>query len=604
MKLTLGIDIGTGFCTATFCKDGNEMLSAFPDEADGMIPTFIVCNKNNKNDIHFGLDAVDKIAKDSANLYFKIAPSLKEALRKNRDEVVVDVNTIRNPENRPKIDTMSVASGFFKYIFTHIKSCLDNKMPNAEISKIALCYPNNKDGESVQYKSKLVSQIVSAYEECFHKRIEDKNIIVNSEASYAGIILANMRNVGDGETALIVDVGAGTTDIALVQCRTDKSEIKYDWSFKFGGNIVDNILEKGFGLREGTTPAQMIKYKNWFLQLGNDEVREQIPGKYKKNELEKKRLDIFNKYITNNEEYELGKRYQNTLQEIKDTLIDALPGYIKLDNEFKVVFTGGSYESPGVGEAVKEALQRIGLNEALIKFTVLANTDWAETRKINNENFMSVAATMVAYEAIKREDNILSDTLVGYISPKVGAECILAVKCRQRTGGIIFFHKLTDDEPKSGIQEVRIKGKFYTIGYTQPDGRADNFIGIPREDLYFLKVAENLKNVEDVSYCVDENDSKIGYIKSTDGSNEKGKKYTIFKAGDLDVISICFKPKYMPDGQDGGEAIICDKNDNEITVPADNKRWCYNLIAKYDYSLTAGYDEEMQISYKQVADTD
>lgn len=604
MKLTLGIDIGTGFCTATVCVDEKNMLSAFPDEArDDMIPTFIVCNCNNQNDIHFGLDAVDKIAKDSANLYFKIAPSLKEALRRNRDEVVVDVNTIRNPEKRPKIDTMSVASGFFKYIFTHIKSCLNSKIPNAEISKIALCYPNNKDGESVQYKSKLVSQIVSAYEECFCKHIEHKNIIVNSEASYAGMILANMRNVGDGETALIVDVGAGTTDIALVRCSMGNSQIEADWSFKFGGNIVDNILEKGFDLRKGTTPTQMIKYKNWFLQLGNDEVREQIPGKYKKNELEKKRLDIFNKYITNNEEYELGKKYQDTLQEIKDTLIDALPRYIKLDKEFKVVFTGGSYELPGVSETVKKALQSIGLNEALIKFTVLANTDWAKTRKINNENFMSVAAAMVAYEAVKREDNILSDTLVGYISPKVGAECILAVKCKRTNGDIIFF-KLTDDKPKSGIQEVQIKGKLYTIDNTQPDGKADKFIGIPRGDLYFLKVAENLENGHDTSYCVDENDSKIGYIKSTNGVNEKGKKYTISQAGNLDVISICFKPKYMSDGQDGGEAIICDENDNEITVPADNKRWCYNLIAKYDYSLTAGYDEEMQISYKQVADTD
>jgi actin-like ATPase involved in cell morphogenesis len=81
------------------------------------------------------------------------------------------------------------------------------------------------------------------------------------------------------EASTIVDIGGGTTDIAVVSL----GEVIYNWSFELGGNFIDKVLfdyvSEVHDLEIGMLDAENIKIKLGSAQLSKLEIKGEVFGR-------------------------------------------------------------------------------------------------------------------------------------------------------------------------------------------------------------------------------------------------------------------------------------------------------------------------------------
>ena len=650
MKVKIGLDIGNGFTTATVIKKENGIYkrdNVFRVEA---IPSTIVANIDNlKQDIMFGLEATQKleIQRETREIkYYKTAQSIKTIMRTSRNLKDVYVKIDQPIGRGTTIGKLSdVIEGFLKYIKKAIedgyrfkKDNIGYKFEEIEIDTVGIAYPNKRDKASVNY----ITNLKNAIKEVF--KVEEKNIVVNEEAYYIGFLLNNMGILSEGEVGMIVDVGAGTTDIAVVKSGNPGKIIERG-SCDFGGSIADNIMEEYWPTLKNTSPLAMIFGKNWLFDIGGSNKSElgRAIG-------DKSKDDVYNEAFGTTSNCEYGRRLAGlcgTIGNIIKKNIDKISSRIN-SSRFRIVFTGGSCNLPHVIDSVKKEVSQVfernnvGVGiETIILDQYKKNNGGTQTeakkRNIDNETFMSyavalnlelsssgtetyasdVVATTTEHEEQTQQVNEEALIVCSHIRPvECGAPYILATLVhrlrperdqngqikRDQNGQIInqgedCFYKLTTFDPMLGRCSVVSQGKYSTM---RGDEYYGHFIGI-QNGLYHLmpKSPNDVRDQESSKAQKDGTDYKVYNLRRNERGvieivEDKGQTYEVVNIKD-ENIKDAFKPKYK-----GGKAVV-EINNNEITnseQATNGAGFAYDVEFTYDYSGSTSQGKKITVKYK------
>ena len=465
-----------------------------------------------------------------------------------------------------------------------------------QIQNIAIGFPNNYKENSSVYMDTLAKNIQQKFG-------ESVKVLINTEAAYAGTLLLNLNILSDGEMGMIVDVGAGTTDIALVKAGRN-SKVVAEASVDFGGRIVDDIIKYGTDRR-----------RNLLCSVGNKSAEAMIQIKewlFEDNSVQPPSFSINNG--DSREEFCKTKIYKDIdycggLNELEDEIKNKIGKQINIPDgsQFKVVLTGGSCRLPKVKDVVDKALNEVFSNRTITIQYIYLDEYCAEEegdRDIDNETFMSYAAALVA-ESRRESERINSDmpqTASRILVPQTGAFGIIALKAYiGRRSDIndsrewLFIKLTTIDSCYAGEVSKKIAGKFYRIN-------GEGFVGIAN-DIYLLEEVGNLNGPS----CVEGHSEKpVNYIdENGELQQERGKIYKLHDA--VRYIKVAFTPTYV---DNSGTALVKDVNGNNITNISEayndtveqtsgTYTYTYNLELTYNYDMKAGYDEKMQVLYQQ-----
>ena len=633
VNVNVGVDVGNGFITATVIKEDNgtyKRENVFTEEA---IPSIIVADKDSPEDkkkILFGQSAADELDKQKESReqkYYKTAQPIKTILMECKDFDSAKVK-IDYPQGEGSIigALKDVLCGFLKYIKGEIyygyktKNELGYDYGEIKFNRVGIAYPNRFDEDSTNYIAKLVDVVKEVFQ------VDGEHIVVNEEAFYIGFLLNNMGILNEGEVGMIVDVGAGTTDIAVVQ-PGNPGNIIARGSVNFGGNIADNIIEEYDHTLINCSPLTMIKYKNGLFDIGvDDEFREKIDGKTKNKLLGEFDLD------------NCDKEYVKALRRLYNTIggvIEDKIGNISSES-FKIVFTGGSCNLPGVIDSIKNEVEKVFRNkrrEISVETIILdqymnpgdSQTEAAK-RNIDNETFMSYAVALnlemsesgtEAYasevaattEHEEQAQQVNEDALIvcSCIRPvECGAPYILALLVKRQgqdngQSGEICFYKLTTLDSRPNRYTVVSQGRYVTLG----GGKYDSFFkGIADNIYYLFPKEENLSDSEaDSKAQMGGREYSVYDLRNNNGVTEVvpdiGHRYEVYEII-YRVIKDGFKPKYMD-----GKAVVEIKNDrdswNEITDSAhakNNADFVYDVEFTYDYSGARSQNDKIVVKYK------
>ena len=637
VNVNVGVDVGNGFITATVIKEDNgtyKRENVFTEEA---IPSIIVADKDSPEDkkkILFGQSAADELDKQKESReqkYYKTAQPIKTILMECKDFDSAKVK-IDYPQGEGSIigALKDVLCGFLKYIKGEIyygyktKNELGYDYGEIKFNRVGIAYPNRFDEDSTNYIAKLVDVVKEVFQ------VDGEHIVVNEEAFYIGFLLNNMGILNEGEVGMIVDVGAGTTDIAVVQ-PGNPGNIIARGSVNFGGNIADNIIEEYDHTLINCSPLAMIKYKNGLFDIGvDDEFREKIDGKTKNKLLGEFDLD------------NCDKEYVKALRRLYNTIggvIEDKIGNISSES-FKIVFTGGSCNLPGVIDSIKNEVEKVFKNkrrEISVETIILdqymnpgdSQTEAAK-RNIDNETFMSYAvalnlemsesgteayasevAATVEQSEHSRHATEVSERVGSLIQPvECGAPYILAVlvtrSVNDSNGGSQeeCFYTLTTLDTMPNVYTVVSRGRYFT---KEKDGsRARHFTGIAK-NLYFLfqQPERNISNGEASQAQMKRvrKSFKVYNLRNKKQGSEvledKGKKYLVREVGDKN-ISDEFIPNYI----EGGKAVVeietngqCKQID-DIDKAENGEGFGYDLEFEYNYSGWASQEDKITVKYK------
>ena len=245
MGIKLGLDVGTEFITASLLN-GDQRQNAFRGQVGDKIPAIIVAYRDNDQwKFKYGKEAEDamksdqkKVNEGNSQIYYAIDKPLKSYLRSGGEDLCID------PDDRVggiKVGTVKdIASDFFKTIFREIKAGLEEQKLSESIEVIAVGYPNDRTAKSANYYNELINYIKQAYQDEFRESVIP-TVLVYAEAYYVAKLLRSMDILSENEIALIVDIGAGTTDFAFVKTG---DAYNIEGSYDFGGYNVDTILYK------------------------------------------------------------------------------------------------------------------------------------------------------------------------------------------------------------------------------------------------------------------------------------------------------------------------------------------------------------------------
>lgn len=603
-KVNIGLDIGNGFITATLIEyvDGKaRRTSVFPNSNDA-IPSIIAAARSGKGyKIIYGLVAEKELEKEGT-CYRETKAPIKRMIRDCENMVLQSVSVCYGGENRVIGSLEGIVNGFFSYIYEQIKEgieyyktlrCINDEI---QIQNIAIGFPNN-------YKENS-----SAYMDTLAKKIQEKfggsvKVLINTEAAYAGTLLLNLNILSDGEMGMIVDVGAGTTDIALVKAGRN-SEVVAEASVDFGGRIVDDIIKYGTDRSRnllcsvGNKSAKaMIEIKEWLFGISKTD-----PPSFRINTGDMPEEFCKTKIYGENTDYSVG------LGELEDEIKNKIGKQINIPDgsQFKVVLTGGSCRLPKVKEVVDEALNEVFRNRTITIQYIYLDEYCAEKEKdrdIDNETFMSYAAALVA-ESRRESERINSDmpqTASGILVPQTGAFGIIALKAYigrrndiKEPGEWKFIKLTTIDSCYAGEVSKKIAGRFYRIN-------GEGFVGIA-DDIYLL---EEKGNLDDNSRVEDHEQPVCIIDENGELQQERGKMYKLHDA--VRYIKVAFTPTYV---DNSGSALVKDVNGNNITNISEayndtveqtsgTYTYTYDLELTYNYDMKAGYDEKMQVLYQQ-----
>lgn len=636
MNVKIGLDIGSGFITATVIemKDGKyKRKNVFVDEA---IPSTIVANKDKITEILFGLAAADKLndMTTTRRRYYKTSAPIKTIMRQtvNWDTELVKINY--PSDIGTQIGKISkVVEGLLKYIKEEILRGYEDlgyDISDVQIDMVGIAYPNQRDIASINYSSKLKEIVKKVFS------VDEEHIIVNEEAYYIGFLLNNMGILDSNEVGMIIDVGAGTTDIALVQSGNPGNIIERG-SYDFGGSIADNIIEKKWRdtLRD-VSPQGMINVKNWLFNISGKGVTSVAIDS------DDSKREVFSTEFNSN-----GNRiYATKLSGLCETIgniinkkIDKISSGIN-KNRFRIVFTGGSCNLPHVIDSVKGEVSTIftnrGVNaniETIILDQYKKNDSETQTeakkRNIDNETFMSyavaldmelsssgagaheseVAATTTEHEEQAQQVNEEALIVYSHIRPvECGAPYILATlvhrswQGRDQNGQRIrqeedCFYKLTTFDSMPGRCSVVSQGKYSTMKNSHK--YYDHFIGI-QNGLYRLmpKSPNDVRDQESSKAQKDGTDYNVYNLRGNgtviEIVEDKGQTYEVVDIEDKNIKD-AFTPKYK-----GGKAVV-EINNNEITnseQATNGAGFAYDMEFTYDYSGSTSQGKKITVKYK------
>ena len=585
MGIKLGLDVGTEFITASLLN-GDQRRNAFSRQVGDKIPAIIVAYRDNDQwKFKYGQEAVDAMESDQRprgggeRRHFATTKPLKFYLRTGEKNLLI--NTSIHGEEVGTVE--SIVKPFFETIFKEIKNGLIDRDLNEEIEVIAVGYPNDRTADSANYYTALINYIKQAYE-CVFAGTEPPTVLVRAEAYYAAELLRRINILSEGEIALVVDIGAGTTDFAFVRIGDN---FNIEGSCDFGGYNVDTILYEKFGVRREISPEMKINYKNWFLNGGRG--NKVIPN-VNKTQIK----DVYSAEIEN-ENSAYRRKLNRLAQKIKNKADQARDRMDDLKNDFKIILTGGSCSLPFVEDAIKEQFQ--GYSPTFIIMDRYRKDGEQETeaerRCIDNETFMSYAAALVAESYVNRRYPTTGTARGRVDMINVGGFGIIAISAIDDDNNT-WFYKLIEAEPDNESITVLVEGQFYTLNEHRK--RADVFKGI-WEDIYFLH--ENGR-CENESKGSDRWGTELK-VRNTQCQVESGIIYeTTYISesrykGLKRYIEMAFTPKC-----NGGKALVLDNEGREITSQPDNKTHNYNVEVTYNYGAFVSNDERIQVKYIQV----
>ena len=603
-KVNIGLDIGNGFITATLIEyvgGTAKRKSVFPNSVDAIPSIIAAAESGEQYNILYGIEAETELG-TRGTCYRETKAPIKRMIRDCENDVLQSVSVCYGGENRVIGNLDVIVDGFFSYIYEQIKEGIEDYRTSRrindeiQIQNIAIGFPNNYKENSSVYMDTLAKNIQQKFG-------ESVKVLINTEAAYAGTLLLNLNILSDGEMGMIVDVGAGTTDIALVKAGRN-SKVVAEASVDFGGRIVDDIIKYGtdgcrnFLCSVGNKSAKaMIEIKEWLFGISDAKP----PSFVIKNNVTR---EMFRetKIYGENTDYSVG------LGELEDEIKNKIGKQINIPDgsQFKVVLTGGSCRLPKVKDVVNEALNEVFNRTITIQYIYLDEYCAEEEgdRDIDNETFMSYAAALVA-ESRRESERINSDmpqTASRILVPQTGAFGIIALKAYiGRRSDIndsrewLFIKLTTIDSCYAGEVSKKIAGKFYRIN-------GEGFVGIAN-DIYLLEEVGNLNGPS----CVEGHSEKpVNYIdENGELQQERGKIYKLHDA--VRYIKVAFTPTYV---DNSGTALVKDVNGNNITNISEayndtveqtsgTYTYTYNLELTYNYDMKAGYDEKMQVLYQQ-----
>lgn len=503
-EITLGIDIGTQYCSAGYVLDNEYHQINFVNYPYG-IPT-VVCIDNQYN-MFFGENALKQIHDNyNTGAIYTLAPgeSIKTLLRDGIEYKKVEY---KNNENKTIDDDKNqtwetVIEGFVDYV----KNKCD--ISQFTIKGINVAYSAVTAGDNVNEQNNNYIYIVkNAVATKFG--VDKKYVHMVPEYDLAASLFKdicksyNNNKICRQNKICTIDVGAGTTDISCLvleedgkyKIATNKDGLALQASCRFGGKCIDEILndeakelwpkptlrnQKAMGslLHGNISPETFVTNKQWLINekegaaiIAAEKTKEEIRGFI--NEIYGKAIASFRDGVAFlveqycKAERLLGPRSFNSFcANLTNLLEQFCPNQDAATIQF--ILMGGSSRLPFVRTAVEQIARDNNKDKAAtIKISYLnemvANTPM---HYINNSNFISRAAAgyecdvyttnyALRYTEIEEEDK--------YDGYKISQ---------------VFFHRRKGrkkSEYKDGYKIISSKGIFNEDCYYY-DNKADTMV--------------------------------------------------------------------------------------------------------------------------------
>lgn len=464
--IILGVDYGTGYSNAIFIKEGRFVSALSKQNQTFGVPSAIgfIVGPNGGIEWRNGNET-----RGEGEGIIIVSPSVKTHLRKGKTRL-----TMSTTEGRLTVP-IDLMKALGNYLADFFDQCV--QIPKGDnVVKVVLGYPNNNDARAEEYKEKLESAIKEKY--------PNAEIIVRSEANLAAdLFLKAAPNKFKGKYVLIIDVGAGTTDIAIACWDQQRPKVVDTYSVDFGGENIDKLMRKNAESVFNAFEEDMLGYKKWLFSDGRE--GKAIPDK---NNLTQSMSEEERKELRATIENRLEEQNRRTSSSHKSRIIEAIQSCMQTarieakngiqENELQVVLTGGSSPLPFISEYVEEALSGVGMTKS--QYQIRRITDLPEVEKlgITNSNFMACAAAWVGGGSVtgKNQDvKVFGKQEVENMEKKArqaikeqqplhGADNIYAIECIDEA-----YHIIADPEPKPGKNYWITDGRYQIVVGTRQD---------------------------------------------------------------------------------------------------------------------------------------
>lgn len=442
--IILGMDPGTAFFYAAYIDKDKKFVQAVSDQNKTFgVPSIIAYQKRGGENIEYKYGT--QVTPDMCSL----GAPLKTRLRNG--ESVFYITEGGDGTERAHY-TKALLGSFIRYLKNEVI-----KVPkDANIKTIVVGYPNSKNKNSDEYKKVLAEKV--------QEQFPGASVIVKTEADLAADLLLKLDYDNfKGKNVLIVDVGAGTTDIAVASWNDEDKcfEIEDTKSVDFGGSTIDDWLIADTAI-PNLSPQTLIENKKWIY----GEKGEKIYGK--------KTREYYREYINSQLTRDDGggsKRdllYEAIAATISDRMIKKITG-----TKLEVVLIGGSSRLPFIQEYIKDVLRDKMIEN--YEFLHVENIGAGKEYGVTDSNFIAFAAAWTGGYLGKKNDgeegppaifpdsegDELPDTEQGRgdkRQPKHGAEDVYLIHCTDGTYRII-----ADPRPKSGKKYWITDGAFSKI---------------------------------------------------------------------------------------------------------------------------------------------
>lgn len=582
--IILGVDYGTGYSNAIFIKEG-KFVSALSEQNQ----TFGVPSAIGFTVVPGGTYwRYGNETRDDVERLIIVRPSVKTNLRNGK---IIRPMTVREGGLTVPINMMEALGNYLDVFF---EQCV--QIPEEDnVVKVVLGYPNNNDARADEYKDKLKKAI--------EKKYPKAEIIVRSEANLAAdLFLKAAPNNFKGKNVLIIDVGAGTTDIAIACWDQQRHKVVDTNSVEFGGENIDMLMRENAKSVFNAIEEDMLEYKKWLFSDGRE--GKAIPDE---NNLTQSMSEEERKELRAIIEKCLKEKKRRTSSSHKSRIIEAIQSCIKTarrkakngiqENGIQVVLTGGSSPLPFISEYVEEALIDVGMTKS--QYQIRRITDLPEVKKlgITNSNFMACAAAWVGGGSVtgekKQDVKVVGEQEAKKMEKKArqaikeqqplhGADNIYAIECIDEA-----YHIIADPEPKPGKNYWITNGLYQTVVGTRQDNpknsqswewdeaakfealpvlvlyRGNNRKPLPKEKIKKSELSEYLEKGEEGVKKLE--DRKIECFKGECDDNEGHYIATIY---DYD-FALSDKSKMQMYLYSGKEGHKCYKSDRQEAITYD-----------------------------------
>lgn len=572
--VTLGIDIGTQFCSVGYVYD-NEYHQIDFDNCPYGIPTTVCLTNADANEkgnivehygkkyiVESGTNAVDKIDADYSNgdvYILSPSQSIKTLMRKNAKSVMLFNN---NTSLENAFETKKLVYNFIWHVVDKIIDKFRANGINLNDYKLVvnMGYPGKDElnsNEEENYKNEITRIVGSA----FNLKVDGANVEVKatSEAALAADLLKNicLKEGSPKQKVCTIDVGAGTTDLAFLEW--DEKEHKYlcksQTTCNFGGKSVDLVLGKELEWKKENgekskaqinpphlRPDTIAKRKKWIF-TGNATDGKKIVG-YTNTYLSKKIGEYIENITIVTEERDLGTLKTNFVQFINEITIKVE------NNEADVAFVllGNSSHLSYIRDMIEETVRNKSDNP-MVKVNISFLEDALKNTPlnyINNSNFIARAAAgyendmittnCYAFSYYNKEKNengykIISskgnlegcyyDTEADYMVNNENNECDFKVD------GTVYSIKILESEAMRKANEG--KDFYYLKGNVPPKNGEGIAITIPEEDIKYYKPTLKKKGLRyNVGCSIDDQGKLSIYVFANDNDKKTSEERKTF----------------------------------------------------------------------------